>query len=131
MAHYKSLKAWQHARRLAVECSRAALRFPAYEQQALAQRLRRASYSVPLSLADGGTRQGARQRREILEVAQSALAEVETIIHLARDLEYVSPADFGRLEALANETGKMLFGLLRRVCGEAEERPRRRYLHPS
>jgi hypothetical protein len=36
---------------------------------------------------------------------------------MAHQLEYMSPADFGRLEALANETGRTLYGLLRKVSG--------------
>jgi len=43
------------------------------------------------------------------------LAEVETIIEMARELEYVTPADFGRLEALVTETGRTLYGLLRKI----------------
>jgi hypothetical protein len=36
MPIHHTLKAWQHARRLAVECVKAAGRFPDYEQAALA-----------------------------------------------------------------------------------------------
>lgn len=115
MAHYKTLKAWQHAQRLAIECSRTALRFPDYEQHALADQLRRSCYSVPLNIAEGNTRHGSRECRRFLDTARSSLAEVETIIDIARELDYVSPPDFARLEALANETGKTLYGLLRKM----------------
>jgi len=48
---HHTLKAWQHAQRLAVECAKAANRFPDVEQTALADQLRRACYSVPLNIA--------------------------------------------------------------------------------
>jgi four helix bundle protein len=115
MAHFKTLKAWQHAQRLAIECSRAAIRFPDYEQGALADQLRRACYSVPLNIAEGNTRHGSRECRRYLDTARSSLAEVETIIEMAKELEYISPPDFARLEALSNETGKTLYGLLRKM----------------
>jgi four helix bundle protein len=115
MAHFKTLKAWQHAQRLAIECSRAAIHFPDYEQGALADQLRRACYSVPLNIAEGNTRHGSRECRRYLDTARSSLAEVETIIEMAKELEYVSSPDFARLEALANETGKTLYGLLRKM----------------
>jgi four helix bundle protein len=124
MAHYKTLKAWQHGQRLAIECSRAARNFPDYEQGALADQLRRACYSVPLNIAEGNTRHGSRECRRYLDTARSSLAEVETIIEMARELEYLSPAEFGRLEALANETGKTLYGLLRKVSDAASRTPR-------
>jgi four helix bundle protein len=123
MGHYKTLKAWQHGQRLAVECSKAARGFPDYEQQALADQLRRACYSVPLNIAEGNTRQGARESRRFLDTARASLAEVETIIGIARDLEYLQPAEFGRLEALTNETGRTLYGLLRKVSGASTRSP--------
>ena len=124
MAHYRTLKAWQHGQRLAIECSRAARNFPDYEQGALADQLRRACYSVPLNIAEGNTRHGSRECRRYLDTARSSLAEVETIIEMAKELGYVSLAEFGRLEALANETGKTLFGLLRKISDAASRSSR-------
>lgn len=124
MAHYRTLKAWQHGQRLAIECSRAARNFPDYEQGALADQLRRACYSVPLNIAEGNTRHGSRECRRYLDTARSSLAEVETIIEMAKELGYVSLAEFGRFEALANETGKTLFGLLRKISDAASRSPR-------
>ena len=54
MSSYRNLKAWQHALRLAVECSQAAKKFPTYERYVLAVQLRRAGYSVVLNIAEGG-----------------------------------------------------------------------------
>jgi carbamoyl-phosphate synthase large subunit len=117
MAHYKTLKAWQHAQRLAIEGVRASRRFPDYEQGALADQLRRACYSVPLNIAEGNTRYGSRECRRFLDTARGSLAEVETILEMARELEYLPAADYGRLEALSSETGRTLWGLLKRVSG--------------
>src|SRR2546425_2207071 len=72
MAQYKTLKAWQHAQRLAIECVKAARAFPDYEQHALADQLRRACYSVPLNIAEGNTRQGSREYRRFLDTARGA-----------------------------------------------------------
>ena len=58
-----------------------------------------------------------REYRRFLDTARGSLAEVETIIEMARELGYVQPADFGRLEALVTETGKTLYGLLRKISG--------------
>ncbi len=123
MAHYKTLKAWQHAQRLAIDCVRTARAFPDYEQAGLADQLRRACYSVPLNIAEGNTRYGSRDCRRFLDTARGSLAEVETIIEMAKELGYISPADFGRLEALTDETGRTLYGLLRKVSGSAGKLP--------
>jgi four helix bundle protein len=121
MPPYRNLKAWQHAQRLAVECVRAARAFPEYEEKALADQMRRAAYSVPLNIAEGSAKRGSREYRRYLDTARGSLAEVETMLEMARDLGYIQPADFGRLEALATETSKTLYGLLRKI-GEAAAR---------
>jgi four helix bundle protein len=115
MAPYRTLKAWQHAQRLAVECAKAAKTFPAYEQEALADQLRRAAYGVSLNIAEGSTRRGTREYRKFLDTAYSSLAEVEAALDIARQLDYVSQPDSERLAAIVTETGKTLFGLLRKI----------------
>src|SRR2546425_8853398 len=86
MAHYKTLKAWQHAQRLAIECVRAARAFPDYEQHALADQLRRACYSVPLNIAEGNTRQGSREYRRFLDTGRGSPSPGGTIFQNAPEL---------------------------------------------
>ena len=124
VAVYRTLKAWQHAQSLAIACAKAARSFPEYEQHALADQLRRNAYAVPLNIAAGNTRQGQAEYRRALETARAALAEVESILGVARELAYLSPADFGRLEALAIATSKTLFGLHRKIAGSSRQRNR-------
>src|SRR5438094_9720567 len=112
MAHYKTLKAWQHAQRLAIECVRASRGFPDFEQGALADQLRRACYSIPLNIAEGTTRRGTRDYRRFLDTAWGSLAEVQSALAIARDVGYLHPVEFGRLAALAAATSETRFGLL-------------------
>lgn len=123
MAHFKTLKAWQHAERLAIEGVRMSKTFPDYEQTNLADQMRRACYSVPLNIAEGNTRYGSRDCRRFLDTARGSLAEIETILGMAKSLGYLSLVDFARLEALTDETGRTLYGLLRKVSGAAGKLP--------
>jgi four helix bundle protein len=115
MPPYRNLNAWKHAQRLAVECAKLARGFPPYEQDALADELRRSSYRVPLSIADGIARKGTRLCRTSFENARAALAEVETILEIGRDLGYVDASTYGRVDSVATEASKTLFGLLRKM----------------
>jgi four helix bundle protein len=124
MPNHHTLKAWQHVQRLAVDCARIAQSFPDYEQHSLADQLRRAAYSVPMNIAEGCSRKGPREYRKFLDIAWGSLAEVETALSMARDVGYLEPAEFGRLEALATETSKTLFGLLRKVTQSVPKPPR-------
>jgi len=123
MPLHGKLKAWQHSQRLAVECAKLARQFPQYEQATLADQLRRACYSIPLNIAEGNARRGTREYRRYLDTAWASLAEVQTALDVARDLGYVEAADFGRVEALATETSKTLWGLLRKISASADRAP--------
>lgn len=126
MPLHQRLKAWQHSQRLAVECVKASRTFPDYEQDNLADQVRRACYSIPLNIAEGSTRRGTREYRRYLDTAWASLAELQTALEIARDIGYLEPADYGRLEALAVETSKTLFGLLRKISDAStrESKPR-------
>lgn len=126
MPIHHTLKAWQHAQRLAVECVKVVQHFPECEQAVLADQLRRAAYSIPLNIAEGCARKGTREYRHSLDIAWGSLAEVESALAIARDVGYLSPAEFGRLEALATETCKTLFGLLRKISTAADKPARSR-----
>jgi four helix bundle protein len=76
-----------------------------------------------LNIAEGSSRRGSREYRKFLDTAHGSLAEVETALGLARQLGYLDPVEFGRLEALATETGKTLFGLLRKITASAARLP--------
>ena len=115
MASFRDLKVWQHAMRLAVECAKLAKRFPDEEQAALAEQLRRAAHSVPLNIAEGASRKGPREFRRFLDTARGSLCEVQTALEIARSMEYLSDPDFQRVDAIATETAKTLWGLLRKV----------------
>lgn len=119
MPPYRNLRAWEHAQRLAVECSKAARRFPDYEQAVLADQMRRACYSVPLNIAEGSARKGSKEYRRFLDTAKGSLAELETIIDLSHDLGYMDDVTHSRLTDVATETGKTLYGLLRKISDAA------------
>ena len=120
MSNFRTLKAWQHARILAIECARAAKGFPREEQYALAAQLRKAAYSVVLNVVEGSGRRGPREARHFFDIASGSVDEVEAILDLAKEMEYVPLSIMARLEARRDETGKTLRGLLRSVSRAAD-----------
>jgi len=116
MGTHRSLKAWQHARVVAVECTRAANAFPDHEQNALADQLRRAGYSAALNIAEGAARKGAREYRRFLDIARASLHEVEAILDIAGDLGYLREPSLSRLRERRDEAARTLFGLIRSLA---------------
>lgn len=123
MADFHHLKAWQHAKVLAVECARAAARFPIEERFGLADQLRRAAYGAALNIAEGSSRRGSREYRRYLDTARASLTEVEAILEIATELDYLEPTIRARLEARRDEAAKTVFGLLRAVSARTDRRP--------
>src|SRR2546430_10478490 len=93
MGHVKDLKAWQHARSLAVLSKAAIARLPESESAALADQWRRASYSVVLNIAEGASRRGAKEFRRFLDIARGSLHEIEAILDLALSPWYFPPSE--------------------------------------
>ena len=126
MGSHKTLKAWQHAKVLAVDCARAARQFPAEEQTALADQLRRAANSAALNIAEGAGRRGSRDFRKFLDTARASLDEVEAALEIAHELGYFESAVFARLDRQRDEAARTLYGLLRAISDNASAKPQER-----
>jgi len=119
VGHFKQLKAWEHARSVAVLSKAAIARLPPEEAGALADQWRRAAYSVALNIAEGASRRGSREFRRHLDIARASLHEIEAITDLAVSLEYFRPEELAKLEATVDECAKTVFGLLRKFSDVA------------
>jgi four helix bundle protein len=119
VGHFKQLKAWEHARAVAVLSKAAIARLPALEANALADQWRRASYSVALNIAEGASRRGSREFRKHLDIARASLHELEAIIELVVSLGYCRAEELAKLEATVDECAKTVFGLMRKFGGPA------------
>ena len=113
MQPYERIEAWRSAHELALAVKAAVERWPAADRFGLSAQVRRAAFSVPLNIVEGRARRGPREFRRFLDIAWSSLAELEYGLRLARDLDYLTSAEFDRLELLRDKTAKPLFGLLR------------------
>jgi len=120
MGHYKKLKAWEHARALAVMSKPLIDRLPATERSGLADQWRRAASSVVLNIAEGASRRGNKELRKHLGIARASLDEVEAIIDLAIGLEYLRKEDAAKVSAVRDECARTVFGLIRKL-GNGEQ----------
>jgi len=89
--------------------------FPSEERYGLTSQLRRAALSVPTNIAEGSKRQTNAEYARFLNIAEGSLAETEYLVMLSRDLNYLPTADAVPVLAEADEIGKMLHGLRKKV----------------
>ncbi len=124
MGHFKDLKAWQHARSLAILSKAAIARLPESERDGLADQWKRASYSVVLNIAEGASRRGTKEFRRFLDIARASLHEIEAILDLVLALGYFRLEDLTQVQATRDECAKTVYGLLRKLA-DAPKQPGR------
>ena len=112
---YRDLKVWQKAMDLAVECHRVTAGFPREETYGLVAHIRRAAGSVPANLAEGHGRENTGSFVQFCRIAQGSLKELETHLILSERLGYVDGERGAALLARADEIGRMVRSMIRRL----------------
>jgi len=89
--------------------------FPKQEQYGLTSQIQRSSVSVPSNIAEGFNRLHNKEYRQFLYIALGSCAELETLIEIAADLEYVNgQKKISLLEKLDHES-RMLRNLIKKI----------------
>ena len=87
--HYRELIVWQKSMDLVTQVYRLTRLFPREELYGLTNQIRRAAVSIPSNIAEGQARQSTAEFRNFLSIAQGSLAELETQILIAVNLNYL------------------------------------------
>jgi len=110
---HKKLDVWQAAMKTATMIYKLTDRFPEEEKFGLVSQMRRAAISIPCNIAEGAARQGKREFKNFVSMAQGSLSELDTQLELAILLGYVSTEDLRELWDQLLRIDKMLTGLIR------------------
>ena len=89
-ATFRELIVWQKAIELAKEVYRRTQRMPGSERFGLTAQMRRTVVSVASNVAEGNARRGRTEYLRFLAIARGSLAELETQLLIARDLEMMA-----------------------------------------
>ena len=122
MAGFENLLVWQKAHQLALLAYDITADFPAPEQYALRDQIRRAAASISANIAEGKGRNGDKVFAHFLDIALGSLCEVQALMLLARDLGYVSPDRVDEFCSQSNELGKMIGSLIARCRNSGRSR---------
>lgn len=85
------------------------------ERYGFTSQLRRAAYSIPMNLIEGGAKLGERDFRRLVDISIESCAEVEYQIELCHDLNYLSEAGFVELSENYQRIGKILNHLMQKL----------------
>lgn len=112
---YKDLLVWKKAMDLVKEIYLVTQKFPKEEIFGLTAQLRRAAVSIPSNIAEGRGRATRGEFKQFLGNARGSLAEAETQVIIARNLDYLSEADANLMLLLLEELGRSLHALISSV----------------
>jgi four helix bundle protein len=109
--NYTELFAWQKGIDLVEAVYGLSIAFPKEELYGLTAQIRRAAVSIPSNIAEGQGRWNTGEFIHFLGIAHGSLCEVETQVHIALRLKFVSPTKTEPVFQLASEVGRLIHGL--------------------
>src|SRR5215510_10206102 len=123
MMPYERLHAWKACDDLTVAVYKVTRAFPREELYGLTSQARRAAVSAAANIAEGSAKRGPREFRRYLDISIGSLSELSFVLRLARDLEYLSPETWNRLDELRRRAGFLTWQLYRSLnrSGTASE----------
>jgi four helix bundle protein len=119
---FEDLKAWQSAMELVYSIYDATRSFPRDEIYGLTTQIRRASVSVASNIAEGKGRASDKELLRFLCLARGSLYEVQTQLKIADHLSYLAQNQSQSLADQANQTGRLLNGLINSFRAALEPR---------
>lgn len=112
---HRDLKVWQIALDMTETLYRTTVDWPKSEQYGLVSQVRRAAVSVPANIAEGAGRRTPGEFVHFIGIARGSLAELETLLIIARRLGYIEEPSFRAIMDDLFELGRMTTGLLKSI----------------
>jgi four helix bundle protein len=112
---HRDLKVWQIALDLTETLYRTTIDWPKSEQYGLVSQVRRAAVPVPANIAEGAGRRTPGEFLHFIGIARGSLAELETLLIIARRLGYIEESSFRAIMDDLFELGRMTTGLLKSI----------------
>jgi four helix bundle protein len=109
---YKDLVVWQKGIELVNEIYVVTRIFPKEEMFGLTNQLRRAAISIPANIAEGWGRSSTKNYVQFIKISLGSLFELETLIIIAKDQNYLEEQIMNKISVEITEIGKMLNKLI-------------------
>ena len=109
---FKDLIVWQKGIELVNEIYKVTKPFPKEEMYGLTSQIRRAAISIPANIAEGWGRGTTKNYIQFLEISRGSLFELNTLIIISYNQEYLNREICDEIEDKLNETGRMLNTLI-------------------
>ena len=100
--HFTEMPVWQEGHKAVLQVYELTGSFPDTETYALASQMRRAAVSITSNIAEAFGRQSSKDKARFYLNARGSCYEIQSQAHVARDLDYLMPDDFTKLNQSLN-----------------------------
>jgi four helix bundle protein len=115
MRVFRELKVWRKGHELALAAYCETSKFPVEEKFGIINQIRRAAYSIPTNIAEGCGRGGEAELARFMQISMGSASELEYLLLLARDLNYLSKEKHDLLHTQTVEVKRMLAPFINRL----------------
>jgi len=112
---YRELLIWQKGIDLVKDVYLLTKKFPKREEYILVDQIHKSAISIPSNIAEGQARQHSKEFRQFLYMALGSLAEIDTQLTIAMELNYINEIDLKNINEKIIEIRKMISGLLSKL----------------
>lgn len=115
---FTDLIAWQKGHEFVIGIYRITKSFPSDERFGLTNQMRRAAVSVTSNISEGFGRKPQKEKLQFFYYSSGSLTELKNQLLIAKDIGYIGSDETNKLLGLADETHKLLYGLIKKVRGD-------------
>jgi len=110
---FQDIVAWQKSHQLVLMVYKLTEKYPKHEIFGLTSQSRRCGVSIPSNIAEGFRRKSVNDCLRFYNISQGSLEELRYQMILAKDLGYITPAEYEKFSMQAEETSKVLNGWIK------------------
>ena len=115
IASYNNLIVWQKAIEFVTVIYKTTKLFPSDEKFNLITQINRAVVSISVNIAEGYGRESSKNYLQFLRISRGSILELETLLLISKNLNYLPIEDYEKLMENLNEISKLLQGLIKSI----------------
>lgn len=110
---FTDLNSWKEGHKLVLMIYGITKKFPREETFRLVSQLCRAGVSITSNIAEGFSRNSAKEKIQFYAMSLGSLTEIQNQLLISRDLGYISQKEFTKVAAQSVAVSKLLRGLMK------------------
>jgi four helix bundle protein len=114
--NYKNLEVWKLSKEIVIDLYKITTDFPKEEMYGLTSQIRRAAVSISANIAEGNGKSSDAELGRFLKIAIGSTSELETLLIIANELNYIDNESFRIAEEKLETLRKMLYGFLNKIA---------------